>query len=143
MWRSSHPIWWRHDRRRAVSPPTSFCSCQCRFCLEAEESICLDCLLYAVSLKSFSFITSLHNWLGTTRTLSTRNKLPGGCSSYCILFPYIEYSLERHIQLFCYVAVAYSSSPRGKSCFVLYGILLESNVHKLTIEERCATNLWV
>ena len=116
----------------------------CRFLLEATESNCLD-FFYAVSLKSFLnivciddleipswlavflmllrgfrstlFITACNNWFGTNRMLSTRNRLAGGCSSLCISCPYIEYSLTTHIQLFCYVAVAYFSNNLITICF--------------------------
>ena len=84
-------------------------------------------------------VHSLHNRLpnrfGTNQTLSTKNRLAWGCSSLCLLFHYIEYSLTTHIQLFCYVVVAYSSSCQGKNFIMVFldAILLE--IHS---KQNCA-----
>ena len=93
-----------------------------------------DYFLYAVCLKSFwnsmcIYDLEVSSWLavflmllrGANRALSTRNRLPNGCRSFCVSFPYIEYSFATHVLLFCYVAVAYFRNFQGnnliKFCF--------------------------
>ena len=67
------------------------------------------------------------NWFGTNQTLSTWNRVAGGCSSAFASFRCIKYSLTTHVKLFCCVTVAFSGRFRGKKLirFASDAILLE------------------
>ena len=91
--------------------------------------------VFLILMRGFRFTHFISSCpIGLIRIkLSTWNRLTGGCNSLCVAFLYNSV-LPTHIQLFCYVADAYSTSFQRKSfitfCFV--GHIAWNTVHKRT-----------